>query len=59
MRFFPAEQRVVVQTYSPYADRFKTDPQNEFTLDTDAVQAPDKTLSDWVVASYRGNEAKP
>ncbi len=32
--------------------------QNEFTLDTDAVQAPDKTLSDWVVASYRGNEAK-
>jgi Calcineurin-like phosphoesterase len=33
MRFFPAEQRVVVQTYSPYADRFKTDPQNEFTLD--------------------------
>src|SRR5262249_46504815 len=23
MRFFPAEQRVVVQTYSPYADRFK------------------------------------
>ncbi|HEY7372060.1 MAG TPA: metallophosphoesterase [Polyangia bacterium] len=32
MRFFPAEQRVVVQTYSPYADRFKTDPDNEFTL---------------------------
>ena len=32
MRFFPEEQRVVVQTYSPYADRFKTDPENEFTL---------------------------
>jgi hypothetical protein len=32
MRFFPAEQRVVVQTYSPYADRFKTDPENAFTL---------------------------
>ncbi|HOX57964.1 MAG TPA: AAA family ATPase [Candidatus Paceibacterota bacterium] len=27
--------------------------QNEFVVDTDAVQAPDKVLSDWVVASYR------
>jgi ATP-dependent Clp protease ATP-binding subunit ClpX len=27
--------------------------QKEFVIDTDAVQAPDKVLSDWVVASYR------
>lgn len=27
--------------------------QQEFVVDTDAVQAPDKVLSDWVVASYR------
>ena len=27
--------------------------QREFTLDADAVEAPDKRLSDWVVASYR------
>jgi endopeptidase Clp ATP-binding regulatory subunit ClpX len=27
--------------------------QTEFTLDVDAVEAPDKVLSDWVVASYR------
>jgi ATP-dependent Clp protease ATP-binding subunit ClpX len=27
--------------------------QNEFTIDRDAVEAPDKTLSDWVVSSYR------
>ena len=27
--------------------------QKEFVIDTDAVQAPDKILSDWVVASYR------
>ncbi len=27
--------------------------QEEFVIDTDAVQAPDKVLSDWVVASYR------
>ena len=27
--------------------------RKEFTLDTDAVAAPDKVLSDWVVASYR------
>jgi endopeptidase Clp ATP-binding regulatory subunit ClpX len=27
--------------------------QQEFTLDVDAVEAPDKVLSDWVVASYR------
>jgi endopeptidase Clp ATP-binding regulatory subunit ClpX len=26
--------------------------QREFTIDADAVEAPDKTLSDWVVASY-------
>ena len=33
--------------------------QREFVLDTDAVEAPDKALSDWVVASYRGADAKP
>lgn len=27
--------------------------QSEFTVDSDAVDAPDKVLSDWVVASYR------
>lgn len=27
--------------------------QKEFLLDRDAVEAPDKVLSDWVVASYR------
>ena len=27
--------------------------QREFTLDTDAVESPDKILSEWVVASYR------
>jgi len=32
--------------------------QQEFLLDTDAVQAPDKVLSDWVVASYRSGQAK-
>jgi hypothetical protein len=32
MRFFPAERRVAVRTYSPYEDRFKTDADNEFTL---------------------------
>jgi len=26
----------------------------EFVIDRDAVEAPDKVLSDWVVASYRG-----
>jgi endopeptidase Clp ATP-binding regulatory subunit ClpX len=33
--------------------------QKEFALDADAVKAPDKALSDWVVASYRHqNEQK-
>lgn len=32
MRFFPAQRRVAVRTYSPYSDRFKTDTDNEFTL---------------------------
>jgi ATP-dependent Clp protease ATP-binding subunit ClpX len=27
--------------------------QQEFVIDADAMQAPDKVLSDWVVASYR------
>ena len=30
-----------------------TASREEFVIDTDAVQAPDKVLSDWVVASYR------
>ncbi len=32
--------------------------QRQFVLDADAVRAPDKVLSDWVVASYR-NTAEP
>jgi len=31
--------------------------QQEFTIDCDAVEAPDKVLSEWVVASYRRGEA--
>ena len=27
--------------------------QQEFLIDADAVEMPDKVLSDWVVASYR------
>lgn len=35
--------------------------QTEFTVDETVVEAPDKTLSEWVVASYRrdSSEAKP
>ena len=32
--------------------------QQAFVIDADAVQAPDKLLSDWVVSSYRRGEAK-
>ena len=28
--------------------------QQEFVIDAAAVEAPDKVLSEWVVASYRG-----
>ena len=30
--------------------------EQTFNVDRAAAEAPDKTLSDWVVASYRGNE---
>ncbi len=30
--------------------------QRDFIIDRDAVEAPDKVLSDWVVASYRGSK---
>ena len=30
--------------------------RSEFAIDADAVDAPDKILSDWVVASYKGGE---
>jgi ribosomal protein L14 len=30
--------------------------QTEFTLDAPDIEAPDKTLSDWVVASYRATQ---
>jgi ATP-dependent protease Clp ATPase subunit len=32
--------------------------QREFVIDADAVRAPDKVLSDWVVASYRAAQPK-
>ena len=31
--------------------------RKEFTIDVDAVETPDKVLSDWVVASYRRSDA--
>ena len=31
--------------------------RTEFTIDRDAVEEPDKVLSDWVVASYRPPES--
>ena len=33
MEFLPGRRRVRVRTYSPYLDRFKTDPDNDFSLD--------------------------
>jgi endopeptidase Clp ATP-binding regulatory subunit ClpX len=33
--------------------------QTEFTIDRDAVESPDKVLSEWVVASYRRTEPGP
>jgi ATP-dependent Clp protease ATP-binding subunit ClpX len=35
----------------------KNTGQDEFVIDEDAVQSPDKLLSDWVVASYRNQES--
>jgi endopeptidase Clp ATP-binding regulatory subunit ClpX len=32
---------------------------DEFTIDVDAVEAPDKILSEWVVKSYRATDASP
>jgi hypothetical protein len=32
MRFSPHERTVAVQTYSPYLDQFKRDPENQFDL---------------------------
>jgi len=32
MRFFPDRHRVAVETYSPFLDRFKTGPENQFEL---------------------------
>jgi predicted transcriptional regulator len=32
--------------------------QQEFTIDAPAVETPDRVLSEWVVASYRGGEAR-
>jgi len=33
LRFVPAEDKIYVQTYSPWLDRFETDANSEFTLD--------------------------
>ena len=33
LRFVPADNKVYVQTYSPWLNRFETDANSEFTLD--------------------------
>ncbi|MEI6034228.1 MAG: metallophosphoesterase [Verrucomicrobiae bacterium] len=33
LRFLPAEKKCVVQTYSPFVDKYLKDDQNEFSLD--------------------------
>ena len=35
----------------------KNSGRKEFVIDADAVQEPDKVLSEWVVASYRPDQA--
>jgi hypothetical protein len=35
LRFVPAENRIYVQTYSPWLNRFETDADSQFTLDFD------------------------
>ncbi len=38
---------------------FQNTGQKEFTINREAVEAPDKVLSQWVVASYRNPEQQP
>mgnify|MGYP001239566787 CR=1 FL=1 len=33
MKFSPSKKRVEVKTYSPYLDKYKTDPNNQFVID--------------------------
>ena len=38
---------------------FQNTGQQEFVIEPGAVEAPDKALSEWVVASYRGQPGRP
>ena len=33
LEFLPGNRRIQVKTYSPYRNRYKTDPQNQFVLE--------------------------
>ena len=42
LRFVPADNKVYVQTYSPWLNRFETDADSEFTLDYPDGRAPSR-----------------
>ena len=63
MRFVPSEDKVYVQTYSPWLDRFETDANSEFSLDFTmsspfAVSAPSAVPSG-SNASFAANGLQP
>ena len=42
LEFLPGRRRVQVKTYSPYRDRYRTDPQNQFVLEWEPEKAGHK-----------------
>jgi len=37
LQFCPQQHKIIVKTYSPYLNKYKTDPESEFTLDYNAT----------------------
>lgn len=49
LEFCPGHDKIYVKTYSPYLDRYETDPNSEFTLDTSMT---DSAVGDRLLPLY-------
>lgn len=50
LTFCPKQDKIIVKTYSPYLNEYKTDPQNEFTLDHNMTEASISVFSNCTVS---------
>lgn len=57
LEFCPAQDKIFVKTYSPYLNAYKTDPENEFTLNYNMTGESITVLSNCAISQLSFNQS--